>query len=287
MSTKVIEAIRIAKQFAPHIAIGILHHPLDFLRRFDQRPTQKRLEEACAFLHCGHLHEPDASVAAVASENCLTLVAGASVESRGHRNAYSVINFNPLESRAEVTFVQYNPHEGVFSYESNKSYLHEIDSKTLCTAGELAAAIECYCPEAVDISCYLASILLGQMSDLPIQTESTIAFGTPNFLKEQSNTELNNATRHFLNVGTAFKLLHERKPLMAILNDHGEALVTYIRTLRRLCTTEPDLSEQLIMRNSNANLLAGPTDPEPFRHTISLLDKLACGRGMGRTSRIG
>ena len=268
------EAIGMVKQFAPHITIGILHHPLDYLQRFDQRSTQKRLEEACAFLHCGHLHEPDANVAAVSSGNCLTLAAGASVESRGYRNAYSVITFSPLASRTDVTFVQYDPTEGIFSYESKKSYPHEIDSKIFCTTGDLAVAIEHYHSETVDISYYLASLLLGQMSDLPIQTDGTVVFGTPDFLKQQPDTELKNATNCFLTVGRAIKLLHERKLLMGILKDHGEGLMSYVRTLRRLCATEPDLSEQLMIRNSNAKLLARTADPEPFQHTLSLLDYL-------------
>ena len=65
-----------------HVIIGMQHHPFDYLKRFDQQSTQRRLEEACHLFHCGHLHQPDATQAVTRSGKCLTLSAGASFESR-------------------------------------------------------------------------------------------------------------------------------------------------------------------------------------------------------------
>ena len=47
--SQVVKAIEIANNADPHIIIGIQHHPFDILKRFDRRPTQRRLEEACHF----------------------------------------------------------------------------------------------------------------------------------------------------------------------------------------------------------------------------------------------
>ena len=60
-------AIDIVNSANPHVVIGMGHHPFDLLRDFDRRSTQRRLEEACHYFHCGHLHVPDASMVALPS----------------------------------------------------------------------------------------------------------------------------------------------------------------------------------------------------------------------------
>ena len=96
--SQVTKAIEIVKQAEPHIVVGMAHHPFSLLSEFDRVPTQRRLENACHFFHCGHLHVPDASNVATHSGNCLTLAAGASFESRESHNSYTVVAFDPLRA---------------------------------------------------------------------------------------------------------------------------------------------------------------------------------------------
>ena len=83
-------AISIAAQSYPHLTVSMQHHPFDYVRRFDQRTTQNRLEQFCHFIHSGHLHEPQASEVSRQSSNCIFLTAGASYDSRRFRNAYTI-----------------------------------------------------------------------------------------------------------------------------------------------------------------------------------------------------
>ena len=271
---QVIDAIDIAVCAAPHVIIGMQHHPFDYLKRFDQQSTQRRIENACHVFHCGHLHQPDAAQAVTRSGECLTLAAGASFESRGFHNAYSVIALDPLHARSEVVFVQYMPSEGTFSYESNRSFSQEICTACSCPTVELATAIERCCKDASDFSYYLASLLLGDVTDVPIRTEETVAFGTPALLSAQNDRELMEATHGALAVGRAVRLLYGRKPLDEILTDHGEPVRVYVETLRMLGKTNSGLREQIVMRNNDAAGLAGAEDATPFRHTLGLLDDL-------------
>ena len=271
---QVIGAIDIAVCTCPHVIIGMQHHPFDYLRRFDQQSTQRRIEDACHIFHCGHLHQPDAAQAVTRSGKCLTLAAGASFESRGFHNSYSVITLDPLHARSEVTFVQYNPAEGAFSYESHRSYSHEIGTAASCPTVELATGIERYCEDASDISYYLASLLLGDVTDVPIRRDETVAFGNPALLSKQNDRELLEATHGALAVGRAVRLLYGRKPLDEILMDYREPVRAYVETLRMLGKTNSGLREQIVMRNNDAADLAGAEDATPFRHTLGLLDDL-------------
>ena len=271
---QVARAIEMAKQALPHIIIGLHHHPFDLLRRFDQKPTQRLLEESCHFLHCGHLHEPHASHVANHSGRCLSVAAGASFESRVARNAYTAVAFDPLHARAEVTFVQYEPTEGMFLYESKRSYEHEIDATGRCAPTDLSAAIEVFCPDAKSFSAYLASLLLGDMSEVPISINGTIAFGTIGLLERQCDDELAAVTTTFLTLSRAIKLLHGRKALNEILSDHGGPLRSYVDKLRKMMKSKNALQGQIARRDSDARRLSGASASEPFGHTLALLDDL-------------
>ena len=271
---QVTSAINIAMRSDPHIIIGMQHHSFDHLMRFDQSTTQRRLEEACHFLHFGHLHNPEASNAAVHSRNCLSLAAGASYESRTFRNTYSLISFDPLNAETQVTFVQYDPQEGTFSYESTRRYPHKIDAAAPCGVAELADAIETLCSETTEISHYLASLLLGDVSDVPVRIGNKISFGTLELLKRQNDAVLEDVTTRFLTVGRAVTLLCRKESLNQILADHGGPIISYVDKLRAIYENDARLLRQLIMRNSDALTLAASAAAEPFQHTLNLLDDL-------------
>ena len=267
-------AINIAADSHPHLTISMQHHPFDYLKRFDQRTTQNRLEQACHLLHSGHLHEPQASEVAGQSSNCICLTAGASYESRRFRNAYTIVTLDPLYAKANVTFVQYNPNDGSFSYEARHSYYQELSTETECTAGEVATALATYYDRALQYSHYLSSLLLGQMSDVPVKVGDAVVFGALEFGESEEDGDLKQTTENFLTIGRAINLLYGRRTLDAILEDHGAAVVPYVDALRMLCETNRNLSEQLLMRNEDGRRLAGMEEPSPFGNTLALMDDL-------------
>ena len=266
--------VDIANKANPHVVIGIGHHPFDLLWDFDRSPIQRRLEEACHFFHCGHLHEPDASSVVSHSGNCLTLVAGASFASREWHNGYTTITLDPLNARTDVTFVQYDPRRGVFSNESKDSYPYEVDAAVSCAVEELGSAIERYCPAVADIAHYLAALLLGDMSEVPIHGDRAGAFGTVALLRKQPEDEFTAATENFLAVGNAIKLLHDRKSLDEILVANGGPIATYGEQLEAACKINDGLQAELAARETNARRLVDTGASGAFQHTLALLDEL-------------
>lgn len=267
-------AIDLVQKTDPDIVIGMQHHPFDYLRRFDQSATQHRLESACHFIHSGHLHEPSATGTSSHAGRGLTLYAGASFASRDFRNSFSIVEFDPFHAQASVTFLQYNPNEGAFSYVSARKYAVELDGSTGCTASDLADSIQRYAQNAGEVSSYLGALLLGDMSDVPIPTDDAIAFGTHELLAQHADSALGDATVAFLAVGRAVRLLHGRKSLDEILLEHGQPIVTYCNELARLCSSAPGMSDQLRARNNEAAKLAGGSDGVGFRHSRELMASL-------------
>lgn len=269
--SQVRSAIDIAKGYEPHVILGLQHHPFDWLQRFDRRPVQRSLEEVCDFMHCGHLHESDVTEVVEKSGHCITITAGASFESREFRNAFTTIEFDPLAGRAEIVFIEYNPHASKFEYEKSKSLDHQIDGHCDCTVDELAEAINLYCEDAGDLSCYLSSLLLGFSSDVPMVSKGTVVFGNWDLVEGISDAAFRSSVADFKGVGRAIKLLHNRKFLNEILVELGDPISSFVGWLRTLSDQDSDVEDYLKMRNKASARWQPSGSGEPLRHTVDLL----------------
>ena len=258
----------------PHIVIGMAHHPFLVLNEFDRPPTQRRLEEACHFYHCGHLHVPDAASVATQSGRCLTLAAGASFESRDSHNSFTIVTFDPLQAQTEVTFVGFDPIGGAYTFEAVVMYPHAIEVTSFCGIGELSTALEAYCPETKDFCYYLAALLLDALADVPIVTQKGVAFGTVPLLLKQDQNDVHRATVEFLTVGNAVKILFGDKSLEEILAGNGEPVEGYTNALLALAEEDSQLLHELSQRNEAARKFAGADRLTAGSHTLALLQEL-------------
>ena len=269
--SQVKSAIDIAKAYVPHIVLSLQHHPFDLLHRFDRRPVQRSLEEACDFVHCGHLHDPNVSEVVVERGRSITITAGASFESRGFRNTFTTVEFDPLAGRTEVVFVEYNPQTSAYEYESRKRLDHPIDGPCNCTVEELADAIDLYCSDAGDLSGYLSSLLLGLSSDVPIASNGAVVFGNWDLIESISDAPFKSVAVNLRGVGRAVRLLHGRKSLGDILTAHGNPIRPFVSRLKALSEQEPVVKDYLKMQNKVRARRRPVGNGEPLRHTVDLL----------------
>ena len=232
---------------------------------------QRRLEEACDFVHCGHLHDPEVTEVVVESGQCITITAGASFESRGYRNAFTRVEFDPLAGRTEVVFIEYNPQTSAYEYESKKSLDHRIDGPCDCTVEELAEAICLYCKDAAELSRYLSSLLLGSASDMPMMSNGVLVFGNWDAIEGIDDSAFRKAAKDLKGVGRAVRMLHRRKPLGEILSTHGGPIRAFVGWLSALSNREPAVRDYLEMRNKAGAGRHHPRTAEPLRHTVGLL----------------
>ena len=242
-------AINIARRCLPHVVLGLQHHPFDLLQRFDRRPVQRRLEEACDFVHCGHLHDPEVTEVVVEKGRCITITAGASFESRVFRNTFTMVEFDPLASKVEVSFIEYNPQTSAYEYESRKNLDHRIDGPCNCTVEELAEAIDSYCDDARAMSHYLSSLLLRFSSDVPMASHGTVVFGNWHSVEGVGDAPFRTVAENFRQVGRAVRALHGRKSLTEVLAAHGDPIRSFARMLKALSEEEPVVKDYLTIQN--------------------------------------
>jgi predicted phosphodiesterase len=274
---QVINAINLAQGYddPPHIIVGMAHHPFHLLREFDRRPIQSRIERACHFFHCGHLHEPEARNAGYGGTGCLTLSAGASFETRHSHNTYSLVTLDLLRALRTVKTIRYNPSIGTFFLASQEEYSIEVTPSDACSVSELAQAMKAYNAALTPWAYYLSALLLDQKSEIPIPAQTGHTFGSFAVLEAQPDSDLRRRTTDFMAFRNALRVLYKRVPLSDIFVQHGDAVGQYGAALKELSEAQPTLRVRLAEREGDAQMLASAQPSESFSHTGALLAELA------------
>ena len=251
------------------------HHPLHLLNDFDRRPVQRRIQEACQFFHCGHLHDPEIHDAVQAGTHCLTVAAGASFKSRHTHNAYSLVSLDVMRAARTVKTIQYKPTDGAFSYKSEATFPLVINPVALCATGELGQAIEAYRPALAPFAFYLSALLLEAQAEFPIAVGNTYPFGSLDLLRDQLEGTLKAATTDFMATRNPLRLFGATVTPAEFLSNYGEAIDRFGTILGDLSTANPSLRQKLEEREADARVLAGAEPHKPFSHTLALLKELA------------
>ncbi|MEO7888865.1 MAG: metallophosphoesterase [Vicinamibacterales bacterium] len=275
---QVINAFDLARTLDPHLVIGMAHHPFHVLQDIDRRPAQRRVESACAFFHCGHLHEPEAQMAGFTASGCLTLAAGASFETRQSRNSYSFVTLDLLRAERTVTTVQYSPTTSAFSSTAHDSYPIDIAPAGICPVNDLAIAMREYTPALASLAHYLSALLLDQKSELAIPSGKKYAFGSFAVLQDQPGSDFKSKTIAFLAFRNALRVFYKRAPLSDIFAQHGHVIVHYGAALEEGCKEDPQLAARLAEREKDAEAFSVAEPESSTSYTDGLLDDLMAGQ---------
>lgn len=259
----------------PNIIVGMAHHPLHLLQNFDRQAVRNRTEEEFHFFHCGHLHEPEAHITGPGAYGCLTLVAGASFQTRQTHNAYYAVKLDLLHGIRNVTSVQYSPTSSTFSPTSSDDFPIEVMPVATCGVGELASAMRIYCPKLKPLVHYLSALVLSQKAEFPIPVQNGYQFGAFDLLFTLSDTDLKDRTSEFMTFKNVLHVLYNRKSLSEILAQHGNLIRRYGEALIKARDTDSVLRKRLEDYERDSWRLASIGPQEAFSHTLNRLSELA------------
>lgn len=271
---QVINALELANTLDPHIVIGMSHHPFHLLLEFDHQIAQNRIERACQFFHCGHLHEPESVIGGYNSTGCLTLSAGASFETRQFHNTYSIVTLDLLHALRTVEIAQYNPSNGSFSFTSSYDYRIELPAVT-CSVIELAQVMKTHSGKLAPWSHYLSALLLDQKAEFLISAQNDCIFGSFDVIQDLPDSDLKLKTSEFMAFKNVLRVFYKRVSLPDIFARRGVAVEQYGDVLRQLCSMDSALESRLAIQEEDAKRLATTEPHEGFSHTVILLKELA------------
>jgi len=272
---QVINALRVAGESDAHFVIAMGHHPFHLLNDFDRRSVQRRIEEACHFYHCGHLHDPEARNTMHSGAHCLSVAAGAAFESRQSHNAFCLVSLDVMQAQQSIRTFQYKPADGAFSYENNRSLPFTINAVEPYKLAEVGSALVNFNNELSPVAYYLSALLTEAQTEMPIVVGCTHVFGSFDVLRDQPDDELKNASIAFMAVRNPLRLFAGSMPLAEFMMCYGEAVLHYGMILKGLSDAHPELQEKLAEREADARTLSGVEVRQPFSHTLTLLRELA------------
>lgn len=275
---QVINAARLVQESSDpaHIIMVMAHHPLHLLQEFDRRAVMGRIERACQFLHCGHLHEPEGRTVGFGGGACLTLSAGASYVTRQSRNYYSIVTLDLIRALRMVTTFQYDSFDGSFSFASSQEYPIEVTPVDICGVSELANAMAVYDSRLAPWAHYLSALLLDRKAELPVPAQSGHTFASIGVVQElPDSSDLKRNTTDFLAFRNALRVLYKRVGLSDIFAQHGVAVAKYGTFLHELCDEDAELKVRLASQENDSQALAIAAPLTSFSHTSVLLNELA------------
>jgi len=81
------------------LCIALMHHPLDWLKDFDQNKSKKILSERCDFILHGHTHQPQAQQLLDSKNRPFIIATGASYQGREYPNRYNFVQLSPSKCK--------------------------------------------------------------------------------------------------------------------------------------------------------------------------------------------
>ena len=260
----------------PNIVIAFAHHPFHLLREFDYLSIQARVERSAHFFHYGHLHQAGTRMADPMGSKCLSIGAGASYTTRHDFNAYSIVELDLLRAVRSVRSFVYDPGGSRYSLAENQQVFPiEIMPTSLCSVGELAAAIENYDANCEQYAYYVAALILGQKSDFPVPDSDPPVFASIDVVQSLPDSDLKILAIDLGVFRNVLKVLYGRKRLDRILRDYGDMLGRCAAVLGERCIAVPSLEDRIDELNEDARRIAGLDPLKTFKHTHDLFSELA------------
>jgi 3',5'-cyclic AMP phosphodiesterase CpdA len=99
------------------LVLVVVHHPLDWLDRFDEAAVRRELDRHDVLLFCGHLHEPEPSDE-IRRGHTIYSRAGCLYEHETFHNGYSLVDINS-DGTITISMRTWWPDRGVFDQATN------------------------------------------------------------------------------------------------------------------------------------------------------------------------
>jgi hypothetical protein len=198
---------------------------------------------------------------------------GASFETRQSHNTYSFVRLDLRQAERTIATHRYSPGDGSFSSVSSQPYRIEVQPLAQCGLRELAEALTAH--GVASHVFYLAALLLGKKSEVPVPTGASYTMASLPAMEEIGDSILRTATLGFLAFRNVLRVLYGREDLAAILAAHGDAVATYAATLSDLCEADASLQSRLDAQDADARSLADLGPADPYSHTKNLWQDLA------------
>lgn len=268
---QVIEAAEIVAKSDPTLVLALAHHPIEWMREWDQGVCRAKLLAVSDIFHRGHLHQPDLTLSGGPASPCLTIAAGSSHSTRFYGNSYNWVDLDIAAGRCTVRPHRYDPSLG--RYEPGQPVIAALDLRGSIpgTTQELADAIASAVPEAAPYAGYLASLLRGEKQDVPVATDGGTDFLVPSVAREVAGEERFRVVDAFLGLRNQIRLYAHDIELRDRVIEHRGSISPMVGYVRVLAGNDPAVSRRV---EGPPGPMLGRGRATALPHTIAFLEQL-------------
>jgi len=250
----IIDICEVIRKSDVRLIIGVLHHPPNWLREFDQRTFDERFLPMCDVLHRGHLHEPEVKLLYTASsEPCLAIAAGAGYANRQFKNSYSIVSFDPSVSECTAIYFEYNKHSGTFSEKITETKSLRLRGTIPGGATEICVAIRELGGAADKFAPYLAALLLDIITEVPVPIGDRVVIAASNVIDSTQDEDYAKVLTDFLNVRNSLLAFSTNTPLKDRISTCEHPIRTFANQIDSFANIHREFSIDINKRIENAS----------------------------------
>ena len=157
----------------PTLAIGLMHHPLDWLAPFEHTPIKNLLAEHCHLLFRGHVHEDSIETIAQSSNQMKVFTAGASYESRLSANCYGYGFIDLHTGDGECIIHKYRNDTKTWEKQEPTSWTLTDQHHLSLEFDDIINAIS---PHVTPYPNYLSCLVAQKITEIPILHDEQVIF---------------------------------------------------------------------------------------------------------------
>jgi hypothetical protein len=258
------------------LVVAMVHHPRAWLTDFDGRTFDSRLLPQCDILHRGHLHEAGViNSSTTMHTNCLTIAAGASYVWRQFQNSYSIVSLDIAAAQCETFNFEYNNHSGAYKLADSQVYSVQLRGELPGNTADLVTAIRGLSTECRRFSAYMAALVDGKASEIPLPMEDGIYFGSRELLHDVRSPEYKGIATAILQVRNLLRAFPASTSITDRVNAHANRFNAFAKALKSFAEVDKEFSADMLRRNSQYEKLCELRAEQPNDSFINALNQLA------------
>lgn len=267
---QLVNALSIVRDQNPHLVLAMAHHPIEWLRDWDQQSCRDRLYKEAHLLHRGHLHDPDVTTSP--HRQCVVVAAGSAHAGRFYSNSYNIVSVNLASGLATIQAFDYVPDQRRFAPREPISTPCPLGGEIVCSAAELAAALTAAMPAEAESASYLAALILRQKDEIPIPLEGNIEF-VPSEAALKADPDRSVVASQFLALRHLLRIRREDESLQQQVARYSDVVQAYAEQLVEYCERDDECRHRITGALLIESVHPDPTTRRP--QTIALLDELS------------
>ena len=269
---QVINAIEAARTLDPHLVIALAHHPVTWLTEWDAASCSMRLLPAVDLYLRGHLHSHQVSLSSTPEAPCIEIAAGASHVTRFYDNSYNIVTIDPSIGSCKIQSYQYRSSSDRFERCDPTFASVVLRGSIPGTRADLAKAIRTAAPEAASFSNFMAGLLMGHISEVPILVDRSVSFMVPSAVSGIVDESTIAPMTAFLGLSNILKLYDSTVSLEMRVADNTQVIGEYAQVMTAMIHEDMSCVSRLKDGQESARTIASPDGTQ--RWSLSLLRDL-------------